>query len=162
MLKIVRLGIIPCSFVFAVLVAGCSLRATSVKDGRGELIVELWVSNECPSPGETVTLRATVTNKGAGPLTLELKDQPVLDIVVGNPDHSKLRWSSGKPLTLDLTRLELKPGESKTIEMQWQVDASESQVVVSAQLIDGPQSLNNPIRPLTVLLVNRCPGPFGP
>ncbi len=160
--RTIHIHVMLCSFVLPFLLYGCSLRATSVKDARGGLVVELWTSDECPTPGEAVTLRATATNKGPDTLIVELKDQPVFDLIIGNPDTSRLRWSAGKTLTSNLTRLELKPGESKSIQMQWKVDASESGVVVSAQLIDDPRSPSYPIRPLMVLHVNSCSGPFGP
>lgn len=135
--------------LLSVLLLGCSTRARSVTAGGKFLYVELWANNGCPRFGETVTLRATARNGGSDTQIVELKDQPVLDIIVGNPDNSKFRWSAGKSLTSELTRLELKPRESKSIEMQWRVDGSGT--VISAQFIPNTQSIGNPFSALMVL-----------
>ncbi len=156
-----RLGI--CAILALMLLQlGCQPRQASITTGREGMALELWTSNQCPRPGEIVTLRATATNQSARSFLVELRDQPVLDIIIGNPDSSTLRWSANKPLTADLTRLELKPGQSKHIEMQWKVDPGESSMVVSAIFVDDARYTAVPIHPLMVLHVSNCPGPFGP
>ena len=145
--------------LLSALLLGCSTGARSVTAGGKFLYVELWTNNGCPRLGETVTLRATARNGGSNTQIVELKDQPVLDIIVGNPDNSKIRWSAGKALTSELTRLELKPRESKSIEMQWRVDGSGT--VISAQLIPNTQSIGDPFSALMVLGTS-CTGFIGP
>ena len=138
---------------------GCLPISTSIKDGREGLVVELWASNKCPKLGEIVTLRATVSNQRTRSVLIALSDQPVLDIIVGNPDSSVNRWSTGKTLTSDLTQLELEPGKSKSIQMDWHIE--ESSTVVSANFFEGPDLVLQPIRPLMVLNIDGC-AIFGP
>lgn len=128
--------------------------------GEG-LVVEIWSSDGCPRIGERITLRATVTNARSSPLRVELKDQPVFDISIfyrTAEGEKTIHWSDGKPLTPDLTQLELKLGQSKSIEMQWVVQPNVGGVGVSAQFIDDPRF--EPINPVMVL--GACSGPFGP
>lgn len=93
----------------------------------GDVEVQMWASTSCAQPGDTVHLRATATNRGNRTWTVDTKDEPVLDIITSS-DGKPVRWSDGKSLTPDLTHLELKPGESKTIEMD---------IVISRNLASG-------------------------
>jgi hypothetical protein len=105
------------------------------------MVVEIWVSNDHPQPGDRLKIRATVTNQGSTPFQVELKDQPVLDIRVG-----AIRWSQGKPLTPDVTRLQLNPGQAKTLEMEYSVDQNanggglliQAIFIYSARIADYP------------------------
>ncbi len=151
--------------LLGVLQSSCLSRPASITAGREGVGVELWASNECPEPGEIVALRATATNDNPHLLRVELKDQPVLDMSIfyrTQTGEKTIHWSDGKPLTSDLTRLELNPGESKSIEMQWSVVSEVSAVGVSAKLIDDPHFVKDPINPLMVLHIGNCPGLFGP
>ena len=146
--------------VLAIGVAGCLLLTwwsesyhhapVSQTAGSKDLYVELWVSDRCPTVGETVTVRATVTNEGAHIFTVELKDRPVLDLLAGTK-----RWSQ---LNSELTRLELKPGQSKSIEMQYVVE--QSSFGVSARFVPDAQSIEHPISPY--MIIGNCPGFIGP
>jgi len=73
---------------------GCLASPTSVAEGavREGVGVELWASERCPRIGETVTLRAKVTNQSTSALVAELKDQPVLDIIITDKEGQH-RWS---------------------------------------------------------------------
>ncbi len=78
----------------------------------------MWASDNCVQPGDIVVLRATVENRTFKTQIFESKDRPVFDLAVetgGVTSH----WSDGKTLAPDLTRLELQPGQSKAIEMDW-------------------------------------------
>ncbi|HEX4850679.1 MAG TPA: BsuPI-related putative proteinase inhibitor, partial [Puia sp.] len=83
----------------------------------GPLFVISWASSSCVEKGEQFQVRATVTNQGTKTQVIELKENPVLDIWIGPANTPLARWSDGKTRTSDLTRLELKPGESKSVEM---------------------------------------------
>ena len=111
----------------------------------GEFVVTMWASDGCPDTGAMVTLRATLTNDSSQTQVVNLNDQPVLDIIIGNPDRSTVRWSTGKALTPDLTRLELKPTESKTIEMQWKMQwEGQNRPFIHARFIDDERFINHP------------------
>ncbi len=155
--KIVHLCVSLGIFLFALSLLGCSLRAKSVTAGSKSLYVELWTNNGCPPVGETVTLRATVTNGGEDTKIVELQ-QPVLDIILTDED-GRHRWSDGKQLTSNLTRVELKAGESKSIEMQYVVKVPYTGVY--AQFIPDAQSIEHPFSPYMVLGTS-CPGFIGP
>lgn len=144
------------ALLLVLLLLGCRGGPISAEDRRGNVFVELWASRSCADYGETVTLRATATNRDSRPLVVELKDQPVLDIIVGYPDQ--VRWSTGKPLTSDQTRLELKPGESKTIELQWVATGPSG---ATAHFIDNARYPENPVDPNFFIYVGNCPGLLG-
>ena len=143
---------------------GCSRPSKPVSDAAGrsdDVLVQLWVSSDCVQPGEVVKIRVTVTDTSALNQVIESSDQPVLDIVFGNPDHPFLRWSDGKPLTSDLTRFELKPGESKSIEMDWVPDSSfQGPVHIWARFVSPTRPyLQNPS---VTVAVKYCTGPLDP
>ncbi len=97
------------------------VESSSVMEG---ITVYFWSNTGYALPDETVKFRATVrniTDRNGKPRThiVELKDQPVFDLLVEYQSKVVARWSEGKPLTRDLTYIELKPGESKTIEMDY-------------------------------------------
>ncbi len=121
-----------------------------------DLNVEIWASSRCVKPGETVSLRASVMNFGNRVQAIELKDKPILDIVFGNPDNGR-RWSDGKPLIPDLTRLKLKPGESKTIEMNWIVPAETSFGPVQISAILNYNNKGDRVVPGVNVDVGICP-----
>ncbi len=120
-----RRQIILPMLILALGLVGCGIHipnpvttSSVVGIGGGPVVVDVWASDNLVQPGETVKLRATVTNKPTQTFLVDLKDQPVLDIVAKSQNRVT-RWSDGKVLTSDLTRLELQPGESKTIEMDY-------------------------------------------
>ena len=120
-----RRQIILPMFVLALGLVGCGFHvphpettSSVVGIGGGPIVVDMWANDNLVQPGETVKFRATVTNKTSEIFLIDLKDQPVLDIVTKSGGQV-IRWSDGKALTSDLTHLELKPGESKTIEMDY-------------------------------------------
>ncbi len=110
----IALGLVGCGFHIPNPVASSS----GVNLGGQAVVVDMWASDNLVQPGETVKFRATVTNKTAKTFSVDLKDLPVLDIVI-YVQSKTTRWSDGKALTSDLTHLELKPGESKAIEMDY-------------------------------------------
>ncbi len=92
-----------------------------------EISMDLGVSKGCAKPGDKVTIRYTVTNRGPGKLVVQLNESPpVMDIViqVNTRENEKefVRWSDGKSLTDELRQLVLEPEQSKTISMDWTVD----------------------------------------
>ena len=91
------------------------------------LILELWSSHRSLNVNQSITMRLTVKNAGKETVVYDRKAKPVMDISVGNVDNPAMRWSDGKPLTPEITRLELKPGESKVIEMAWKPGAEYDQ-----------------------------------
>ncbi len=149
--------------VLSVILLGCLSKPVSSSRVAEGIVVEIWASNSCTQPGDVIKLRATVTNNGTTPHIVELRDQPVFDITVGN-QGSVVHWSDGKPLTSDLTRLELKPGESKSIEMNWIVKTPSTGTVFSANatFIYSPRAPGGPVSPGILINVSICPGPFGP
>ena len=83
--------------------------------------LEVWVSQEPASVGEPIDLVFTVKNDGDEVEIIEIDEDPVMDILVGQGDHyeREVWWSDGREITPEMRRLELAPGESKTIEMTW-------------------------------------------
>lgn len=147
--------------LMATLLIGCRApKPISATRPAGEIGVELWASSDCVQPGETVKLRATATNRGAQTFSVELANSPVFDLVVKTAGKT-VRWSDGKPLTPELTRLELKPGASKTIQMDWKVQCCDS-LDITAPFIDSPKFADYPITPSVLVQVKYCTGPLGP
>ena len=86
------------------------------------LILKLWVSHGSANVGQPVTIRFTVKNLAEKTVVYERNGKLVMDILIpsyGIEEENWPRWSKGKPLTPELTRLELKPGESRVLEMIW-------------------------------------------
>ncbi len=117
--------------VVAGLVTNCSLlwgEAKSNTTTDGNLGLTLWVSRSLPSVGQPVKIRYTVDNFSdqIEVLQLEEKQQPVMDIYISfgaaRDSMTTLYWSDGREITPEMRRLELAPGESKTIEMAWLPD----------------------------------------
>jgi hypothetical protein len=140
---------------------GCraSKPATSSSVIEG-IVVDVWASSDCVHPGETPKLRATATNHDTITFSVELTDRPVFDLVVRTTDKTT-RWSDGKPLTPDLTRLELKSGKSKTLEMDGPVQCCDS-LMVTAPFIYSPKFADYPATPGVIVNVQHCRGPLGP
>lgn len=84
----------------------------------GDLLLALWTSHRNVNVNQPVTIRFTVTNDGKQTVICDRKDKPVMDIFIPGGIPS-VRWSDGKLLTPELTHLELKPGESRALEMIW-------------------------------------------
>jgi len=113
--------------VVAGLVTNCSLlwgEAVSNTATDGIFGLTLWVSQKQVSVGQPVAIRYTVDNFGdrTEVIQLEEKQEPVMDILVFfGPlgSTTTIYWSDGREITPEMRRLELAPGESKTIEMTW-------------------------------------------
>ncbi len=163
-----RNGLFVLSLV-AVLLSAClaSREPVSQSDGSRELYVTVWANTKCVNAGDTLIARATVVNNHSQPKVIELADRPVFDLYLGYRGDSGsvlIRWSDGKPLNLDLTRIELKPGGSKNLEINWIVpNPAPSTVGVSARFIEDARDVDHPLSPyITVYGPLACPGAFGP
>jgi hypothetical protein len=104
--------------------------------GVGDVLVSLSVGYHSIKVGQPLQIRLTAHNEGKEMAVFQTTSKPVLDISIGatRPAEDKalpgLHWADGKELTLDLTRLELKPGESKAIELTWTPDAQYDRSIV--------------------------------
>jgi hypothetical protein len=151
--------------IFVIMLFGCSYGPISdtgiISVADGNLLVEMSANNHCLRRGDTVHLRARVRNESPSQRAFELHDKPVLDIVVAFGDYLT-RWSDGKELSPDLPRLELKPGEAKTIELDWAATATASSGYANAVFIynDRPGQYQTASVPLYI--VPACPGLIGP
>ncbi len=128
----------------------------------GYFHIETWASTDCAKPGETVTVRATVINDDTRTQIVQLEDRPVFDMEVRVIDKEikTYRWSQDKPLSSDLTLLDLGPGQSKTIEMQWVVQPQTSVLFSYALFIPDSSRVNDPVRaPAPTINVSLC-GPY--
>jgi len=91
----------------------------------GDLLLEVWVDRHWVNVGGTANIRFTVENFGEETEVFELKNQSVMDIEVRVPARVQGEnditsyWSDTGPITPEHRRLELRPGESKSITMQW-------------------------------------------
>jgi len=146
------------------LLIGCLPGSASTTAVDGNLIVTMWTSSTCVQPGDTVQLRATVENHGSQTEIMEVKNKPVLDIFISSPGHPGgylAHWSDGKSLTSDLTHLELKGGESKTIEMDWVAPSNIEPYGVDAVFTYSDVPPLVVARPGVTVNVGECPG-IGP
>lgn len=160
-----RRQIILPMFVLALGLVGCGghvpnpvTSSSGVNLGGQGVAVDIWASDQCVQRGDTVALRATVTNKTSKTQIFELKDRPVLDLAVKAGGVTS-QWSDGKTLTSDLTRLELLPGQSKTIGMDWRASYSGT---VGARAIFYFDAEGPPLAPGVLISVGSCPGVLGP
>lgn len=119
-------------FVFLAITLLMWLSACSQSLGRyqdvnvGSLQGHLQVNRDKLQPSEPVHIRFTVTNTSTGgtgkPQVLESKSTPLMDIQVHTVGRELVRWSAQQPPDLLPQRIELAPGQSKTIELTWVPD----------------------------------------
>lgn len=131
--------------------------------GTGYLDVEMWASSNCVQAGDTVHLRATVTNRSDKNWTVELEDQPVFDIQ-SSSEGKRVHWSDGKPLS-ELSHLELKPGESRTLEMDVVAPKNQNYGFIGAiaRFVYSSRAAGGPARPGVMINIgSSCPGLIGP
>lgn len=91
--------------------------------------ISLWVSHHSVEVGQPLQMRLTAHNSGSQTAVFQSENKPVLQVFatgrVGSTGQSVWgpEWPGEGKLTPQLTRLELKPGETKTIvEMTWTPD----------------------------------------
>ncbi len=144
----------------AILLTGCRVPQPT-SDSRvvnigGALVVEVWASTDLAQLGQTVKLRATARNETTHPFSVELNEHPVLDLVISDGVATS-RWSEGKPLTTELTQLELKPGESKVIELDFTVTRCCNSVGAVAEFIYSSKFDDDPLKPRVTIFVGSYP-----
>ncbi len=132
--------------VFAVLLVGCEqqvpvpITGSDIVGNRDRdkiLWIQILTSDDCAAPGDVIRLRASVTNYAPQAFYADLKDKPVLDVVV-DAGGKKTRWSDGKPLSANLTQLWLEPGETRTIKADWKVESADA-IEASTEFISSSQ-----------------------
>ncbi len=125
-------------FALAIVLTGCfygPVNSTSVVHlGGTTFLTKIEASTSCIQRGDTIHLYASVTNSGSQVRAVELRSHPVLDILVVDNGGAS-RWSDGKPLTPELTHLELAPGQTKTIDWDWSKRPTGTYVVFYAEFI---------------------------
>ena len=91
--------------------------------GIGNLGIAISADRRYVDAGEPVRIRFTVINRGDETEVIESEEGPIMDILVrhrsGSTDLTRDWWSEDRQITPEMRRLELGPGESKTIEMTW-------------------------------------------
>ena len=126
-----KLFLLSILLIAAASLVSCNLLSSKPKrkvGGQGGLRLELWASKERASVGESIDIVFTVKNVGDETEVIEIDDEPVMDILVrqGSDYKREAWWSDGREVTPEMRRLELAPGESKTIEMTWvPIDSSD-------------------------------------
>ncbi len=149
--------------VLSITLFGCLSKPVSRTGWVDDISVEIWSNTDCVQPNNNIELRVTVTNHGTTTQIVESKEQAVFDIIIRN-QGPVVHWSDGKALTPDLTKLELKPGESKAINMVWTVKPPSTGNVfyVDAKFAYKPKISESSMPPSILVSVSVCPGPFGP
>lgn len=133
------LALFLCTLLFIGCAPGPVLTETNVDTWK----FELWYSAPCAKPGENVTARATLTNTDLQMHSIELKDHPVIDLVIGGQESGPSRWSEGKPLQ-DVSKVVLGPGQSKEIETSWRISPNARASAATAYFYFHPQMLDHP------------------
>lgn len=137
------------------LVVGCiPSRAVATRTAYarvGGLALNLWTSRYGLSVGESVDIRFTVENIREKTRVIELADRPVMDISISF-DDVPIRWSDGREITPELTRLVLEPGESKTLEMTWVADERARNVLVGVAGVLRYGEANHQVNSAAVLI----------
>lgn len=79
--------------------------------------VVVWANKKCYDYRDQMSFRATLTNSTDRDFNIRLDNEPVFDLIV-KIGPKVIKWTDGRPLTYDLTHLQMKPGASKSIEME--------------------------------------------
>ncbi len=126
--------------------------------GDGNFRLELWVSQERASVGDSIDIVFTVKNIGDETEIIEIDDEPVMDIIVrqGFNYEREVCWSDGREITPEMRRLELAPGESKTIEMTWVPIGSSDAQVAGIVLKKTPRGERDMIRVYFEICIGAC------
>lgn len=142
--------------VSAILFTACFQQPVTLGPTGGPLSIELWVSGSCARPGDTIYARATMTNTSSELQFVAVEDRPVMDLEISSL-AGKIRFSD----THSLTQLELKPQESKSIELQSKVETGVPLLGVTGTYITVSTEANEPQTLFTVVHVTDCPS-IGP
>ncbi|MBI4675495.1 MAG: hypothetical protein HY741_27950 [Chloroflexi bacterium] len=133
---------------------GCATKEISNRS-TGDYEVVIWASKQCVSRGETVHLRATVTNMRSSSQVIQLDGLPVFDIRIVNGNQIT-RWSDGKPLTDELTDLVLEPGASKVIEMDWIANSETTRGAIAAAVLTYDPRPGHQVAPGIPITLDSC------
>ncbi len=144
-------------FLAICLLSGCRTpKPVSSVGGIEYMTIGIWASTDLAQPGETVRFIATLSNEGTSFYAVELKDRAVMDMII-TVNNVATRWSDGKPLTSELTRLELKPGESKSIEMDYVVNKCCESLRVTATFIFSEKLADFLVPPQVMVFIGSYP-----
>lgn len=123
-----------------------------VSFGMEPMSIKVWASANRASPGDRIHLRATLTNDSSQSQVFDLGSRPVFDLVI-QQGNQIARWTEGKPMTPERTRLELGHGESRVIEMDW-VAGQYAMIYASAEF--DCNSPGGPIESSISICVSNC------
>ncbi len=156
-----KLFLLSILLIAAASLVSCDLLSSRPKrkvGGQGDLRLELWASKERANAGDTINLLFTVKNIGDETEVIEIDDEPVMDILVRQGDHyeREVYWSDGREITPEMRRLELAPGESKTIEMTWVPIGSSDAQVAGIVLKKTPRGERDMIRVYFEICIGGC------
>lgn len=124
---------------------GCSYGVkNSVRYNKIEMT--LSADRDRLKPNDPVTFTLTLENTGTGVEVFESTDTPVFDLRFSTNSKTLALWSAENP-ELVLHRLELKPGEIKTIQTTWSLKPEDgfsgTPVGASAVLYDKSRPIQN-------------------
>ncbi len=143
--------------VLAILLTSCRIPQPVKNTGGIEyMTIEIWASTDLAQIGQTVKFRATLTNTGTATHLVDLGDRPVLDIVV-RAGNKITRWSDGKQLIPEMTRLDLKPSESKSIEMDYPVSNCCESLHAAATFVYSERLTSFLVPPEVIVFVGSYP-----
>ncbi len=149
--------------IMALMVSGCVHSSVSNHTGIGfdnaSYMIEIWASTYCAMQGDTLHVRGTLTSNSSETRVFQVKSKPIFDIGVAFGDL-RVNWSDGRVLTPDLTRLELKPAESKTLEMDWVVTGTVLTGGAGAGFTFGLQPDDHVGVSVPIYIEPACPSPW--
>ncbi len=119
--------------LFVVVVACNPIFDTGVTNtgAYNNLVVKIQVNRSFARVGESLQIRLTTINDANQPIVIESKDKFVLDIIVEDLGNRQIltSWSAQNP-DKATHRIEWKPGETKTMEIDWVPRPEENDRVV--------------------------------
>lgn len=102
----------------------CNKAANFTRDGQHTQItkIELCSNRKSYDRDDVVHIRFTLTNVWDQPLLLTDEVRPVVDVCTEGDGYGERCWSDEQGPSPPLTSLLLEPGDSYTIEWDWQSD----------------------------------------
>ncbi|MBI5033543.1 MAG: hypothetical protein HZB51_23725 [Chloroflexi bacterium] len=127
-LILVGLSILLASCSYATVPSMTNLYTERVS-GLGYLLLRIRVDHSekpCLKSGDSLNISFTVTNEGQKPVVHESKDKPVLNLTIVESPSMEIvsSWADQNPDKLQ-HRVEWQPGESKTLNLKWQIPQKE-------------------------------------
>lgn len=125
----------------------------SAELGYNDFRMQLFANQKHVKVNEPVTITLNVKNVGKRVAVIESRDTPILDISAGELGGGKIyaHWSLSHPDLVE-HRLELAPGESRSIQLTWTLQPEDRHISAVAGVSGALYEKSKEVQSVSVLL----------